>query len=199
MKKIIAVGCILTIVLFFFPLSSIAKGGKRGKDSQAPLVCPFEGDIQGLEFDFGDGFPLDLGSGLKVTITHVKVESPGQELTVVIPPKEFIYNADLWNGKLIADAKMDVGKKRGKADDVTLEFQFDFATIFERFDLKKKEKPEDCPDLLDVTVPKKLNLYFEVTNAQLSEPAWLVNNSDLPLQNLVLVIDKGKLTLVELF
>ena len=227
MKKIISVGCILTIFLFcFFPASSIAKGSKRGKDSQMPLVCPNEGNIYGLEFDFGKGFPLELLPGLQITITHVEVQASGQEVTVVIPPEEFIYNADLsggwhsedgsdewdsdqgsngWNsehgshgwdserGKILATATVDLGKKHGKVKDVTLEFEFDFATLSERFDIKKKELPEDCFDLLDVTVPGKMNLYFQVTNAQYVEPAWLINPSGVPPLNLALVIDKGKL------
>lgn len=202
MKKIIFAGCILTIILFLFPLSSIAKGGKGGGDS---LVCPFEGNITGLELDFGDGFSLDLGLGLPVTITYVEVEASGQEMTVVIPPKKFIYNANLFGGwdsakgKIFAYATMNLGKKRGKVEDVTLVFQFDFATIFERFDIKKKEIPADCADLLEVNVPKKMNLYFEVTNAQLIGPEELVNGADMPTFNFVLVIEKGKLVLVEIF
>lgn len=198
MKKIIFAGCIITIVLLLFPLSSLAKGGNRGGEA---LLCPFEGNIEGLEFDFGVGFPLDLGLEFPVTITHVTVEASGQELSVVIPPNKFIYNADLWggwdseHGKIFLDAKVVFGKKQGSAKDVTLEFQFDFATIFERFGIKKKDLPADCKDLLDVTVPKKENLYFEVTNAQLIEPAWL----DIPPSNLVFVIDKGKIVLVKIF
>ena len=201
MKKIISAACILTIVLFIFPVSSFAKGGKGGQDS---LVCAFDGDITGLEFDFGDGFPLDLGLGLPATITYVEVEASGQESTVLIPPKKFIYNANLsegWDsgkGKIFANATLDLGENEG-IDDVTLEFQFDFATIFERFDIKKKEILTDCTDLLDVTVPKKLDLFFEVTNAQLIGPVSLVNQGDVPPLNLVLVIDKGKLVLVKTF
>ncbi|MEJ2164777.1 MAG: hypothetical protein P8X90_04550 [Desulfobacterales bacterium] len=203
MKKIIFAGCIITIVLLLFPLGSIAKGGKRGGE---PLICPFEGNIEGLEFDFGKGFPLDLGLGFPVTITHVEVEASGQELSVVIPPNKFIYNADLWggwdseHGKIFLDATVVFGKKHGRVTDVMLEFQFDFATIFERFDIKKKDLPADCPDLLDVTVPKKENLYFEVTNAQLIGPEWLINDVDAPpLYNLVFVVDKGKIVLVKIF
>lgn len=199
-KKVIVAATILTIVLFVFPLSSFAKGGKGG-DS---LVCGFKGPITGLEFDFGDGFTLDFGD-FEATITSVEVIATGQELTVVIPPKQFIYSANLSegsdsaDGKIFANAISDFGENEGIVEDVTLEFEFDFATIFEQFKIKKKDIPDACEDLLDVTVPKKVDLFFEVTNAQLIGPEWLVSYGNVPPLNLVLVVDKGKPVLVDTF
>ena len=198
-KKVIVAATILTIVLFVFPLSSFAKGGKGG-DS---LVCGFKGTITGLEFDFGDGFTLDFGD-FEATITSVEVIATGQELTVVIPPKQFIYSANLsedWDsedGKIIANAIIIVDDMEVP---VELVFMFDFATIFEQFKIKKKDIPDACEDLLDVTVPKKVDLFFEVTRTRLvlgideATGDYLLGD---PF-NLVLVIDKGKPVLVDTF
>jgi hypothetical protein len=75
-----------------------------------------------------------------------------------------------------------------------LEFEFEFATIFEQFKIKKKDKPAECADLLDVTVPKKVDLFFEITRTRLV----LGDQVGDPF-NLVLVIDKGKPVLVDTF
>jgi hypothetical protein len=223
-KKVTIAVCILTIVLFIFPLSSFAKGGKAGGDS---LVCASMGNITGLEFDFGDGFPLNLGGGLEVTIIGVEVEASGQETTVITPPKKYIYNAILSAGlinsgggvsafgKLYAVAILDIG--RAGSMDVILESEFVSANVFEQFKIKKRDLPdsnadilEACADLLDVTVPKKVDLFFEVKEIELTGITDLEGNdiiSDLvsvgfdpsvvqPF-NLVLVIDKGKLVLVD--
>ena len=196
-KKVIVAAYILTIALFVFPLSSFAKGGNGGRDS---LVCAFRGDITGLVYDFGDGFALDFGI-FEATITSVEVRASGQELTVVIQPKQYIYSATLsegWagseNGKILAIANLDFGDGN-IVEDFTLEFEFDFATIFEQFKIKKKDIPDTCDDLEDITVPKKVDLFFEVTDA-------ILIDNDVPLSdtfNLVLVIDKGKPVLVETF
>jgi hypothetical protein len=168
-------------------------------------VCASEGNIDGLEFDFGDGFPLDLGLGLPATITYVEVKAWGQETAVVIPPKQFIYNANLSEGGLItADAILYV---EDVARDVTLEFEFGLANIFEQFKIKKKDISSKCEDLLNVTAPKKVDLFFEVTDAQLigisgDISGVIPKGFDLgyvPPTNLVLVIDKGKPALVETF
>ena len=208
-KKVIVAATILTVVLFVFPLSSFGKGGKGGGDS---LICAFEGDIQGLVFDFGDGFTLGFeidGNQVEATITSVVVQAKGQETTVVISPKQFIYNTNLseswessdWDyGKIIANATLDYGGGYIE-EDVTLEFEFEFATIFEQFKIKKKDMPTECADLLDVTVPKKVDLFFEVTRTRLvlgideATGDYLLGD---PF-NLVLVIDKGKPVLVDTF
>ena len=179
------------------------KGGKGGD----PLVCAFYGAIKGLEFDFGDGFALDLG-GFEVTIRSVEVQASGQELTVVIPPKQFFYSANLsegWhsaNGKIIAHAALDFGEDGGIVEEV-LEFEFDLAAIFEQFDIRKKERTDIPADLKDITVPKKMNLFFEVTNARLIGPESILNSvpesSRPPPSNLVLIIDKGKPARVDTF
>jgi hypothetical protein len=204
MKKTIIAAAILTIVLFVFPLSSLAKGGKGGGDS---LVCAFEGDITGLVFDFGDGFVFPLGDIGEAIITSVRVVASGQELTVVIPPKQFIYNANLsegWEnsdsvyGKIFANATLG-------NDDVTLEIEFDSATLFEQFKIKKKDKTDICADLEDITVPKKVDLFLEITNARLTKIIWGpevaldVDTDEDNFLNLILVIDKGKLVLVDPF
>ncbi len=203
-KKVIVAALILTIALFVFPLSSFAKGGKGGGDS---LVCALKGDIAGLVYNFGDGFILDF-EVFEATITSVEVQASGQELTVVIPPKQFIYNANLsegWDGseygKIFASATLDFGDG-GLVGDVTLEFKFNYATIFEQFKIKKKDRPTECTDLLDFTVPKKVDLFFEVTNSQLTGLIW-PDGSPYFLSgeefNLVLVIDKGKPVRVDTF
>jgi hypothetical protein len=201
MKKIIVAACILTIVLFVFPLSSFAKGGKKGGGDS--LVCANKGIIEGIVFDFGDGFTLDFGEQGVAIITSVEVVSSGQELTVVIPPKQFIYSANLSEGSdsedglILADAIIIVDDMEVE---VELVFMFDFATIFEQFKLKKKDKTDTCEDLLDVTVPKKVDLFFEVTDARM----FLGIDDKGEYQfgdpfNLVLVIDKGKPVLVDTF
>ena len=205
MKKVIVAACILTIALFVFPFSSFAKGGKGGGDS---LVCAFMGDITGLGFDFGDGFVFPLGDLLgEATITSVEVQASGQELTVIIPPKQFIYNASLSEGWESSDSvygKIFANATLGN-DDVTLEFEFDFATIFEQFKIKKKDKTHICADLANITEPKKVDLFFEITNARLTKIIWGpkdvldVDTDEDAFFNLVLVIDKGKLVLVEPF
>jgi hypothetical protein len=219
MKKIIAAACILTIVLFVFPLSSFAKGkgGKGGGDS---LICAFEGDITGLKFDFGDGFHLDLGGGLEVTIIGVEVEASGQETTVITPPKKYIYNAILSAGlidsgggvsafgKLYVVAILDIGGAGSM--DVILESEFVSANLFEQFNIKKKDRTDTCADLADITVPKKVDLFFEVKEAKLTgitdlegnDIIWYLMSAGFDPNvvqpfNLVLVIDKGKLVLVD--
>ena len=200
--KVIVAVCILTLALLIFPLNSFAKGGKKGGGDS--LICAFEGNITGLVFDFGNGFTLDFGL-FEATITSVEVQASGQETTVVIPPKKFIYNAILsagWDGseygKILANATLDFGDGDIE-EDVTLEFEFGMANLFEQFKIKKKEIPDACTDLLDVTVPKKVNLFFEVSNARLIAPEWLVGYGNVPPLNLVLVIDKGKPVLVDTF
>jgi hypothetical protein len=155
-------------------------------------------------FDFGHGFTLDFGE-FEATIKSVEVRASGQELTVVTSPKQFLYNATLsagWNGsrhgKILANATLEF-ENGGIEEDVTLVFKFGFANLFEQFDLKKKDMPADCEDLLDVTVPKKEDLFFEVTNGQLIGPRWLVNCPNMPSMNLVVIIDNGKPPLVETF
>jgi hypothetical protein len=184
-------------------LSSLAKGGKGGD----PLVSAFKGAITGLEFDFGDGFALDLG-GFEVTIRSVEVQASGQELTVVILPKQFFYSASLsegWhsaNGKIVAHVTLDFGESGGIVEDV-LEFEFDSATIFERFKIRKKDRTDIGAHLKDITVPKKMDLFFEVTNARLIGPESLLSSvpesSRPPPSNLVLIINKGKAVQVETF
>jgi len=208
-KKVIVVVCILTLALFIFPLSSFAKGGKGGKKGGGnSLICAFEGDITGLVFDFGDGFTLDFGV-FEAAIRSVELQASGQETTVVIPPKQFIYNASLsagWdgsdNGKILANATLEY-EDGFIEEDVTLEFEFGFANLFEQFDIKKKDTPDACPDLLDVPVPKKVDLFFEVTYVRLTKiispgsvEAVIAYESFF---NLVLAIDNGKLVLVESF
>jgi len=205
-KKIFVVAVILSTALIILPVSSFAKGGKGGgRDS---LVCGFKGDIEGLIFDFGDGFTLDFEIGgfeVEATITSVKVISEGQEVTVVIPPKQFIYSASLSDdsdsedGTVLADATLDYGGGIIE-EDVTLVFVFEFATIFEQFNIKKKDKTDTCEDLENITVPKKVDLFFEITETRLvlgTDDTGEYLFSD-PF-NLVLVIDKGKPVLVDTF
>ena len=226
-KKVTITVCFLTMALFIFPLSSFAKGGKGGKGGGDSLVCASMGNITGLEIDFGDGFPLNLGGGLEVTIIGVAVEASGQETIVIAPPKKYIYNAILSAGlidskgdvsafgKLYAVAILDIGE--ADSMDVILVSEFVSANIFEQFKIKKRDIPDSnadilkaCADLLDVTVPKKVDLFFEVKEAELTGITDLKGNDilqDLKFMgfdpsvvqpfNLVLVIDKGKLVLVD--
>jgi len=70
-KKIIVAACILSIALFIFPVSSFGGGA---------LVCPNDGEIEGLVFDFGEGLPVTL-PGLEdpVIVTCAEVQAPGKE------------------------------------------------------------------------------------------------------------------------
>ena len=204
-NTVIVAVCILTLALLVFPLSSFAKGGKGSKKGGGDsLICAFNGDIAGLVFDFGAGFTLDFGL-FEATITSVEIQASGQETTLVIPPKQFIYNAILsagWggsdNGKLFANATLNYGDGNIE-EDVTLGFEFGRVNLFEQFNMKKKDRPAACKDLLAVSVPQKLDLFFEVTNAQLIEPQWLSGYGNVPPLNLVLVIDKGKPVLIDTF
>ena len=144
---------------------------------------------------------MDFGK-FEATITSVVVQAKGQETTVVISPKQFIYNTNLseswessdWEyGKIIANATLDYGGGYIE-EDVTLEFEFEFATIFEQFKIKKKDMPTKCVDLLDVTVPKKVDLFFEVKEAQLIGPDYILDylGSESEPFNLILEILDGK-------
>jgi hypothetical protein len=227
MNTVILAVCILALALLVFPLNSFAKGGKGGKSDRNSLVCASEGNIDGLEFDFGDGFPLDLGGGLEATIVGVEVKASGQETTVITPANKYIYNAILsagWIdpqdgvsgfGKLDAIAILNIGKAGSM--DVILESEFVSANLFEQFKIKKRDIPdsnadkfEACADLLDVTVPKKVDLFFEVKQIELTGITDLEGNDIIGYLaseefdpevvqpfNLILVIDKGKLVLVD--
>ena len=173
MKKIIFATCILTIVLFIFPLSSFAKGGaKEG------CVVPFEGNIEDLVFDFGDGFVLELDGLGEVTVLEVIVYAGGRETTVVAPKEKYIYNNSLskgwvWEHKDEALAPPPVGGKliiyAFTEDSGYLVFEFESATLFEHFKIKKRQIDAACEGG-EVRVPKKVDLFFEVKKAQLIGP-----------------------------
>jgi len=96
-------------------------------------------------------------------------------------------------------------------------FSWVTARIIEQFKIRKRDIPdsnadilEACEDLLDVTVPKKVALFFEVKEIELTGITDLEGNDIIPYLvlegfdpedvkpfNLVLVIDKGKLVLVD--
>ena len=210
-RKVIVAAMILTIVLFVFPLSSFSgPGGPKG--GVDPIVCSSEGYITDIEFDFGDGFGLklpiideygdpildDAGNIIyfEATITKVQIYAPGQELIVVTPKEQFIYNATLTED--VTDPGYVYATTDGE-DPLELVFEFKSASIFEQFKIKKKDIPDAnnldaaCASLHSVTEPKKVDLFFEVKNARLFLGEDL-NGYDLfaPPFNFILVIDKGK-------
>lgn len=231
-NKLIVAVCILTLALLVFPLSSVAKGGKghkkgHKKGANESFICAFEGDIAGLEFDFGDGFPFNLGEMLEVTILRVEVKASGYETAVITPPHQYTYNAILSGGvtdsegghqalgELNAVAELNMG--RAGSMDVILKSKFVSANLFEQFKIKKRDIPDSnadindaCEDLFHVAVPKKVDLFFEVKEVQLTGITDLkdeditlnlmstgFNPGDIQPFNLLFVIAKGKLILVD--
>jgi hypothetical protein len=202
MKKSIVAACILTIVLFVFPLSSFAKGGKGG------CVVPFKGNIEDLVFDFGDGFVLELGDLGEVTVLEVIVYAGGRETTVVTPKKKYIYNNSLsvgweWGLEDKALVPQPVNGKRiiyafteEFGDEWPLVFEFESATLFEHFKIDKRQIDAACEGS-EVRVPKKVDLFFEVKQAilidEFGDP--VVGDDDNPLIgpfNFILEIIDGK-------
>jgi hypothetical protein len=167
MKKIIVAALILTIVLFIFPLSSFAKKGKS-------CVVPNSGNIEDLVFDFGDGFVLELDGLGEITVLEVIVYAGGRETTVVAPKEKYIYNNSLSEGWVWAqgDDALVPPPVEGELiiyafteDYGYLEFEFESATLFEHFKIKKRQLDAAC-DGREVKVPKKVDLFFEVKEAQ---------------------------------
>ena len=178
MKKIIVTACILSIALFIFPVSSFAKGGaKEG------CVFPSEGNIEDLVFDFEDGFVLGLGYLGEVTVLEVIVFAGGRETTVVTPKKKYIYNNSLSKGWVVepedeaALVPQPVGGKRTiyafTEEYGYLVFEFKSATIFEHFKINKKQIDAACKGG-EVKVPKKVDLFLEVKEAQIVGPDYLL-------------------------
>ena len=178
MKKTIVAACILTIVLFIFPVSSFAKGGaKEG------CVVPFEGNIEDLVFDFGDGFVLELDGLGEVTVLEVIVYAGGRETTVVTPQKKYIYNNSLsvgWDWEQ-EDAALVPQPVVGKLiiyafteDYGYLVFEFESATLFEHFKINKRQIDAACEGG-EVRVPKKVDLFFEGKQAQMIGPDYILD------------------------
>ena len=180
-KKVSAAVCILMLALFIFPLSSVAKGG--AKES---CVVPFEGNIEDLVFDFGDGFVLELDGLGEVTVLEVIVFAGGRETTVVTPKKQYIYNNSLSVGWVSEDEAEDAALVPPPVDDERiiyaftedygyLVFEFESATLFEHFNIKKKQIDAACEGG-EVRVPKKVDLFFEVKEAQLIGPDYILDS-----------------------
>lgn len=159
-KKIIFAVCILSIALFIFPVSSFGEGA---------LVCPNEGEIEGLVFNFGSGLPVTLPELGEVTITNATVEASGSEMIVITLSGQYNYHAILWGGiegsgkGIIYADTVEVG---------TLVFEFESATLDEHFDIFQVPNqiiPENCDDVLDVVVPDDVDLFFKVKEATLIE------------------------------
>jgi hypothetical protein len=171
MKKIIVATCILTIVLCYFPLSSFARGG--GPKS---CVVPFAGNIEDLVFDFDDGFVLELEPFGQITVLKAVIYAGGRETTVVTPKKQYVYNTSLsagWVGSAEDDGLIPppVDGKRilyalteEYGDQWPLVFEFESATLFEHFKIKKKQIDAACEGS-EVKVPKKVDLFLEVKQA----------------------------------
>ena len=178
-KKVIAAVCILTLALFVFPFSSFAKGGaKEG------CVVPFAGNIEDLVFDFGDGFVLELDGLGEVTVLEVIVYARGRETTVVTPQKKYIYNNSLSVGWVSEDEDADAALIPPPVDRELilyaftedygyLVFEFESATVFEHFKIKKNQIDAACEGG-EVKVPKKVDLFFEVKEAQMIGPDYLL-------------------------
>jgi hypothetical protein len=176
MKKIIVAALILTIVLFIFPLSSFAKKGKS-------CVVPNSGNIEDLVFDFGDGFVLELDGLGEITVLEVIVYAGGRETTVVAPKEKYIYNNSLsegWDGEQKEEALVPPPVEGEliiysfTEDYGYLEFEFESATLFEHFKIKKRQIDAACEGG-EVRVPKKVDLFFEVKEAQLIGPDYVLD------------------------
>ncbi len=205
-KKIIAVACILTLALFIFPFGSFAKKGGAEKG----CVVTNSGNIEDLVFDFGDGFVLELPGLDEVTVLEVIVYAGGRETTVVAPKEKYIYNNSLsegwdWDGDGdggTGDAALVPLPVHGKRliyafteDYGYLVFEFKSATLFEHFKIKKRQIDAACNGG-EVRVPKKVDLFFEVKEAQLIGPKdildYLGSNSESipqPLNFIIEIID----------
>ena len=195
MKKIIVAVCILSIALFIFPVSSFAKKGES-------CVFPNNGNIEDLVFDFGDGFVLELG-GLEVTVLEVIVYAGGRETTVVAPKKQYIYNNSLSEGWVYdEDEDKDLVPQPVGGELIIyafteeygyLMFEFESATLFEHFKIKKRQIDAACEGG-EVKVPKKVDLFFEVKEAQLIGPDFILDylGSESQPFNLILEILDGK-------
>jgi hypothetical protein len=153
-KKVFVAVLILTMALFIFPLSSF--GGKgRGCEVRN------EGNIEDLYFYFGDGLQLSLPGLGEVTVLEVEVFASGREMTVVTPSKQYVYHASLWEGW--DDSDHGIIRASTLELPYDLWFEFDSATLFEHFKIKKRQIDAACEGE-EVTVPKKVDLLFEVKN-----------------------------------
>jgi hypothetical protein len=224
MKKVIVAATIFTTVLFVFPLSSFA----QGEDDSDSCVLHNTGNIEGLVFNFGDGFYLVLGPEFAATITDVEVIASGQELTVVTPESKhtanYIYNATLtggWNGskkgkgknkgKIIADAIIYVPDGEGDyvPTDVLLHFEFDSASLFEQFKIKIDKDDIDAvcyPDISpEPNEESEADLFFEVIKNKLIGITWWPDDDDIFQKtksdsfNFILILEDGDVDVSQTF
>ena len=145
-KKIFVAVWILSIALFIFPLSSF--GGRA-------IVCPNEGPIGGLEFDFGEeGLTVTLPLG-EVTVNYVEVEASGREIIIVTPSGQYIYDAKLGGGTIHG---FD-----GEGTEV-LTLDFSSAALNEHFTIEEEyDILIDCEEIEEVVVPPTVDLFFRAT------------------------------------
>jgi hypothetical protein len=193
MKKIIVAACILTIVLFIFSVSSFAEGG-----AEEGCVVSNKGDIEDLVFSVNPAVELSLSDGLTVNVTFVEVLAAGSEVTEVTGEQEYIYNAHLRKGQKYSDNPgKGIIEAYTKNIRAPLEFEFASATVSESFIIKKHDISAACAGN-EITVPKSVDLTFEVKGAILSGPELLLERllSDygfIPQPfNFSIEIDNGK-------
>jgi hypothetical protein len=151
-KKILVAACIFSSALFIFPVSSFGGGA---------LVCPNEGEIEGLVFDFGEGLPVTL-PGLEgpIIITCAEVVAPGREIIIITPSGQYNYDAKIEGGSIFATTE-DVNC--GSDWEADLEFEFESATLNEHFIIGDIDLIPDCEVARTFQVPEDIDvdLFFK--------------------------------------
>ena len=154
-KMIFVVVCILSTAIFIFPVRSFGSGA---------LVCPNEGNIEGLVFDFGEGLPVTLpGQEEPVIITCAEVQAQGREIIIITPSGHYNYDAKIEGGVIFATTG-NVNCVPDSDWQPELEFEFESATLNEHFIIDDIDLVSDCEDALTFQIPEdvEVDLFFKV-------------------------------------
>jgi len=151
-KKFLVAACILSSALFILPVSSFGDGA---------LVCPNEGEIEGLIFDFGEGLPVTLpGLEEPVIVTCAEVQAPGREIIIINPSGQYNYDAKIEGGYIFATTEgVNCGSEWGS----DLVFEFESATLNEHFIIDDIDLILDCEIARTFQVPDhvSVDLFFK--------------------------------------
>ena len=153
-KKILVAACILSSALFIFPVTSFGGGA---------LVCPNEGEIGGLVFDFGEGLPVTLpGLEEPVIVTCAEVHAPGREIIIITPSGQYNYDAEIEGGFIFATTE-EVTCEPDSGWEPDLVFEFESATLNEHFIIGNIDLIPDCEVARTFQVPEDVDvdLFFK--------------------------------------
>ena len=153
-KKILVAACILSSALFILPVSSFGEGA---------LVCPNEGEIEGLVFDFGEGLPVTLpGLEEPVIVTCAEVQAPGREIIIITRSGQYNYDAKIEGGYIFATTEGDNCGSESEWDP-DLVFEFESATLNEHFIIDDTDLILDCEAARAFQVPDHVDvdLFFK--------------------------------------